>query len=216
MKPYMIGLMMGLLAAGGCSEPGASHTPARESQPTTQRTPDVLRIAVTAEPGSLNIQKAILGSELRILYQLYFHLLELDADGNIIPGVAHSWSFSNDQRTLTFELRDDLTWSDGRPVDAHDFLFALRQSNECLQPVSKRTMNAAGFDEDNPLTVRLRFFDAGVAMKQALVAIMGMWKQVGVNAQLHQAETKVHYADLENKNYQVALGSCCIRPRRSC
>lgn len=36
------------------------------------------------------------------------------------PGLAKSWSFSDDHTSLTFELRDDVRWSDGEPVTAED------------------------------------------------------------------------------------------------
>ncbi len=41
------------------------------------------------------------------------------------PHLARSWDWSDDGRTLTFHLRDDVTWSDGEPVDADDVLFTL-------------------------------------------------------------------------------------------
>lgn len=39
------------------------------------------------------------------------------------PQLAKSWDWSDDGLTLTLHLRDDVTWSDGEPVDADDVLF---------------------------------------------------------------------------------------------
>lgn len=36
------------------------------------------------------------------------------------PCLARSWSWSPDHRTLTFQLRDDVRWSDGEPLTADD------------------------------------------------------------------------------------------------
>lgn len=47
------------------------------------------------------------------------------------PGVAKSWSVSEDGTTYTFELREDAKWSNGDPVTAGDFEYAWRR---ILQP----------------------------------------------------------------------------------
>jgi peptide/nickel transport system substrate-binding protein len=40
------------------------------------------------------------------------------------PRLATSWEFSEDRLLLTFELRDDVAWSDGAPVTANDVRFS--------------------------------------------------------------------------------------------
>jgi oligopeptide transport system substrate-binding protein len=45
-------------------------------------------------------------------------------DGSYQPGVAESWELRADG--ATFHLRKDARWSDGKPVTAHDFVFAWR------------------------------------------------------------------------------------------
>ncbi|MEM9842974.1 MAG: peptide ABC transporter substrate-binding protein, partial [Pseudomonadota bacterium] len=48
------------------------------------------------------------------------------ADGQVIPAMAESWTTSEDGLTWTFKLRE-ASWSDGVPVTANDFVFALRR-----------------------------------------------------------------------------------------
>jgi oligopeptide transport system substrate-binding protein len=43
------------------------------------------------------------------------------------PGVAERWEISDDLLTLTFHMREDARWSDGSPVVANDFHYALRR-----------------------------------------------------------------------------------------
>lgn len=43
------------------------------------------------------------------------------------PGMAERWEVSEDGRTYTFHLRPGVTWSDGRPLGARDFLYAWRR-----------------------------------------------------------------------------------------
>ena len=49
------------------------------------------------------------------------------ADGSVIPAVAERWDISPDGRSYTFYLRPDAKWSNGDPVTADDFVFALRR-----------------------------------------------------------------------------------------
>ena len=43
------------------------------------------------------------------------------------PGVAERWDVSPDGLTYTFHLRVPVTWSDGAPLTAHDFVYSARR-----------------------------------------------------------------------------------------
>ena len=43
-----------------------------------------------------------------------------------IPALATDWAFSKDQRTVYYKLDKDARWSDGVPVTADDYVFALK------------------------------------------------------------------------------------------
>ncbi len=49
-------------------------------------------------------------------------LVNLTKDFEIIPGAATEWSGSEDGKTWTFTLRDDIMWSDGTPLTAADYV----------------------------------------------------------------------------------------------
>jgi len=68
---------------------------------------------------------------------------------------------------------------------------------------AKALLAEAGFSKDNPLKLTLRY-NTSENHKRVAVAIQSMWKQIGVEAQLHNAEVKVHYADLKQGDFQVA------------
>ena len=72
-----------------------------------------------------------------IVRDLFEGLLNQDADGNIVPGVASSYEVSDDLLTYTFTLRD-AKWSNGDPVLASDFVYAWRRaaSPELASPYS--------------------------------------------------------------------------------
>ncbi len=63
-----------------------------------------------------------------ILRDLFEGLLNQDADGNLVPGVAERFEISDGNRTYTFLLRQEARWSNGDPVTAHDFVYAWRRA----------------------------------------------------------------------------------------
>lgn len=66
--------------------------------------------------------------DFRVGYALYEGLVKWNnEDFSIEPGVAESWTISDDGRTYRFRLARDARWSNGEPVTAHDFVFSLRR-----------------------------------------------------------------------------------------
>jgi oligopeptide transport system substrate-binding protein len=49
-------------------------------------------------------------------------LIRYDAKNQLVPGVAERWEIREDG--ATFWIRESARWSDGKPVTAHDFVFA--------------------------------------------------------------------------------------------
>ena len=49
---------------------------------------------------------------------VYEPLVKYQADGSVIPWLAKSWTHSEDGKTWTFTLRDDVKFSNGEPFDA--------------------------------------------------------------------------------------------------
>ncbi|MFW2331842.1 MAG: peptide-binding protein [Nitrospinota bacterium] len=57
---------------------------------------------------------------------LYSSLLDIDKDKNLIPGLATSWEISDDSKSITFNLRDDVKWHDGVGFSAYDIEFQYK------------------------------------------------------------------------------------------
>jgi oligopeptide transport system substrate-binding protein len=89
--------------------------------------PVVLNRGNGPEPESLDPQRARTDAELTILRDVYEGLTALDTDAKPAPGAAREWSVSADGRLYTFKLRDNLRWSNGDPVVAADFAYALQR-----------------------------------------------------------------------------------------
>ena len=65
------------------------------------------------------------GSVARDLFE---GLMNENAAGEVIPGVATGYEVSEDGLTYTFTLRDNAKWSNGDPVLAGDFIYGLRRA----------------------------------------------------------------------------------------
>ena len=108
-----IALALGLTVATAIGVPGAAAQ-------------NVLRVANSGEPDSLDPHQVSGNWEDRIIGDMFMGLTTEAADGTVVPGAAESWTVSDDGLTYTFALREH-TWSDGTPVTAEDFVFGLRR-----------------------------------------------------------------------------------------
>ena len=60
-----------------------------------------------------------------VLEKMYLSLLTSDEFSGEIEGeLATGWTVSEDGLTYTFTMRDDIFWTDGTPVTAHDYKFS--------------------------------------------------------------------------------------------
>ena len=123
----------------------------------------VLRIANMGEPESLDPHKTSTTGESRILRQLFEGLVVNDPKANVVPGVAESWTISEDGLTYTFKLRANAKWSNGDPVTASDFVFSFRriedpnlraQYSEVLYPIKNAEEVNTGKAPVNELGVK--------------------------------------------------------------
>jgi oligopeptide transport system substrate-binding protein len=87
----------------------------------------ILKRGNGTEPDSLDPHKATGTWENNIIGDIFLGLVTESAIGNIIPGSARDWKISDDGREYTFYIREEMLWSDGMPVTANDFAFALKR-----------------------------------------------------------------------------------------
>ena len=98
---------------------------------------DFLRINNGAEPQSLDPHIATGVPESHILEALYEGLTTLkQSDLSPQPGMATSWSVSEDLKTYTFKMRAGAKWSNGDPFTANDFVNSWHRMLR-LNPVSE-------------------------------------------------------------------------------
>jgi len=87
-------------------------------------TPDTLRVNIGNEPPGLDWHTATDSTSFDVVSNIMVGLTQYTPDVKCKPSCAKSWDISPDGRTYTFHLRDDVKWSDGKPVTAYDFEYA--------------------------------------------------------------------------------------------
>lgn len=79
-----------------------------------------LRMAWAQDATGLDPHKQTAFSSLRLLELIYEPLVRLDADLQIVPGIAKSWQFSADAKELTFKLDPKAKFQNGAAVTPAD------------------------------------------------------------------------------------------------
>jgi ABC-type oligopeptide transport system substrate-binding subunit/DNA-binding SARP family transcriptional activator len=88
--------------------------------------PHALRIAAF-KPESLDFRIVLDTPSVLMAYHLFCGLVEIGPEMDVVPGVAHSWEVLENGCKYIFHLRDDVRWSDGVPVTAHDFEYSWKK-----------------------------------------------------------------------------------------
>ncbi|MEC3860171.1 ABC transporter substrate-binding protein [Mesobacterium sp. TK19101] len=88
------------------------------------------------------------GDVSRNLYMKLVNFDPLNLNAGYQPEIAESWTVSEDKKTITFKIRDGLTFSSGNPVTAEDVEFSLQRA-VLLNKTPAFILTQFGFTADN-------------------------------------------------------------------
>ena len=173
-----IGLVLAMVAAG-CSSSDDTAQPTStqptstqattSTQPTSTTAADVttttegepeekvLRIAMTeAAPDPFDPPLVFSSASISIVQNVFDGLTEAGADLKMGPGLAESWTISEDGLTYTFQIRQDVTFQNGKPLTAADVAFSLVRSldPEVASPISFYLANVEGAFSEEPVSIQ--------------------------------------------------------------
>lgn len=92
-----------------------------------ERLPGHLYLRLGTNPTTLDPAFIIDVSGASITAKLFNGLVRFDDDMSVAPDIALSWEISPDGRTYRFSLRDDVAFTSGRKVTAHDFKYSFER-----------------------------------------------------------------------------------------
>ena len=113
--------IVALLVTAGCSAgSGTANPPEQEAKQLT--------VGLIAEPASLDFTRND-GAAIpqALLVNVYEGLVKLDANGEIVPLLAKSYTVSEDRRTYTFKLQEGAKFSNDAPFTAEDAAFSINR-----------------------------------------------------------------------------------------
>ena len=119
----LVGLAAFIAGLGWLSSLTATGAAALPAIDTATRT---ITTSIRNEPPNLDSMRATDATSIMVFAHIIEGLLRYDERGNLVPGVAERWEIGTS--SATFWLREDALWSDGKPVTAHDFVFAWRMA----------------------------------------------------------------------------------------
>ena len=124
-----------LALVAGCAAPAGAPTTGVETEetaaPAEAATGDevVIRLSTTSEPTTLDPNLAEDYYSITPVEQMFLGLTNINNEtAEIEPELAESWETSEDGLTWTFNLRDDVLWSDGQPVTAQDVVYSVKRA----------------------------------------------------------------------------------------
>jgi oligopeptide transport system substrate-binding protein len=120
-------LVLGAAGCGGDDE-GSSGTATGGDTGGAAAAEQVITVNWGAEPPSLDPGLASDTTSSNILLNIMDPLVRLGDDLEPEPSAAESWDESEDGKTVTFHLRDDLKWTNGDPVTAEDFVWSWKRT----------------------------------------------------------------------------------------
>ncbi len=112
------------LIVAGCSSSAKTQFWGKTQPPKA----NVMRYVTGPEPESLDPHIPSGQPEARIFMALYDGLVEYDPrDQQPIPAIAESWETAPNLDEFIFHLRKNAKWSDGKPINANDFVYSFRR-----------------------------------------------------------------------------------------
>jgi len=120
-----IGIGLAAMALGLTASACARHS----TRPDCPVGEQCLLFGNGSEPSTLDPALSQGTWEQQIIDDLMVGLVQNDAVGAPIPGIADRWQVSPDGLTWTFHLRD-AKWSDGLPVTAGDFVLGMQREED--------------------------------------------------------------------------------------
>ncbi|MGC5775053.1 ABC transporter substrate-binding protein [Paenibacillus pabuli] len=140
---YMALAAIVVLVLSGCGATGNSNSTVQASsgeQAAGQAEGGNLTYALATSPDTLDPHRSGLAVTVRAIRTIYDNLVVQLPDGSIKPWLAKEWSVSEDGKSYTFKLREDVKFQDGTPFNAEAVKFNL---DRVIDPATKAANSLA-------------------------------------------------------------------------
>lgn len=130
--------------------------------------PRTLRL-VTPEVTVLTSAFNTAGPSYQISAKIFDGLVDYDLEFNMTPQLATSWEISDDWKTMTFVLREGVTWHDGKPFTSADVAWSAMNVWKVTHPRGRSTFQfLTDVETPDALTVVFKFSEPSPVVEKAL------------------------------------------------
>lgn len=133
-----------------------------------------LDVAIDSSPAGLDPHLITAFNSVVIVQStVYEGLTRIDKDLSVVPGLATSWSVSEDGKRYEFKLPEGVTFHDGSALDADDVAASIRrvQSEEIASPLASRVTPITSMEVLDANTIALNLDEPFAAILSSLSGI---------------------------------------------
>lgn len=146
-----------------------------------------ITVGLTDAPSTLDIRTAdSTALDRALIGNVYETLLDVDDNGALSPGVASSWTVSEDGLAIDFTLRKGLAFSNGHKLDSSDVVQSIQQAVEGQWPdAAAKFAHLASVTNPDANTVRIELTEPDATLPYTLAGRLGI---------VYDAEADIDYA----------------------
>ena len=116
-------MLLAVTALAGCNNQEQATSAGKSKKDIKQE----ITANLGGEPYTLDPAFASDTTSFWVISHLYQGLYAYDKDGEVVDGVASKVEVSEDGKTYTFTIRNDVDWSNGEPLTAKDFEYSWKR-----------------------------------------------------------------------------------------
>lgn len=116
----------------------------------------VLNVASMVDPEGLDPQKTSATSTYEVTTNIFESLVTYDENWNVQPRLAKDWTVAEDCMSITFKLRDDVKFHNGRQMTAEDVKFSIERLHEDDSPKKKYYKNIVDCVIEDDFTITFK------------------------------------------------------------
>lgn len=137
--------------AGGTATTSANDSGAASGAPGDA----TISISLSSDPPKLDPAQSSAFVDRQVLNSICDKLVDLDAEGKIVPMLATEWTVSDDKLTYTFKLREGVKFHDGTDFNAEAVKFNLERGMTEKSPRRTELESVKSIEVVDPTTVKV-------------------------------------------------------------
>lgn len=173
-----------------------------------------LNLAITNQPDSFDPAKISQSPDGTIWTALYDRLITQDPSGKYIPQAATSWKYSDNAKTLTLKLRDDLSFSDGKKADSSDVAATLKYQKDTPGQAQAGARYIASVDAPDKTSVVIKLTQPDPLLIDSLSTYLGVVADKATLGKESNALTPLESGPYTLDKSETVTGSKYVMKRR--